>query len=69
MCGNEEESNVVPWIGRHIYYFNMEFILVDGYRPRGENQYSLVCIQSVPCGFHSEQGQKGERCKEKNSIS
>lgn len=33
-----------------------------------KNQYSLVCIQSVQRGFHSEQGQKGERCKEKNCV-
>lgn len=54
MSGNQKECNAILWVSRHIYYFNMEFILVDGYRPRVEklirvlHVFSLSNVDSTP---------------------
>lgn len=32
---SKSECNAILLVGRHIYYFNMEFILVGGCRPKG----------------------------------
>lgn len=41
MSGSEKECNAVFWVGRHISYFSVEFILIDGCRPRGEKSTVL----------------------------
>lgn len=54
MSGNQKECNAILWVSRYIYYFNMEFSLVDGCRPRGEKSirvlhvFSLSNVDSIP---------------------
>lgn len=64
----EVKRNVMQfpgWEGIFIISIWNLFWLMDVDQEEKKNQCSLACIQSE---FHSKQGQKGERCKEKNFI-